>query len=81
MLNGPCGGSYEGWCEIHYGKKKCIYVRAYDRLKPYGEQDNLLKETLPPRDWSLDETSSWISYYLERDHAGKKKEEAQQRKS
>jgi len=74
MLNGPCGGSYEGWCEIHYQKKKCIYVRAYDRLKSYGEQDDLLKETLPPRDWSLNETSSWINFYLGKDHAGKKGE-------
>ncbi|MDH7500116.1 MAG: methylenetetrahydrofolate reductase C-terminal domain-containing protein [candidate division NC10 bacterium] len=74
LLNGPCGGSYEGWCEIHYGKKQCIYVRAYDRLKPHGEHEDLLKEILPPRDWSLNETSSWVNFYLDRDHAGKKKQ-------
>lgn len=71
LLNGPCGGSFEGWCEVHPGKKQCIYVRAYDRLKAYGEQDGLLKETLPPRDWSLNETSSWINFYLGRDHVAK----------
>jgi methylenetetrahydrofolate reductase (NADPH) len=71
LLNGPCGGSYEGWCEVHYRKRKCIYVRAYDRLKAYGEQDQLLMGILPPRDWSLNETSSWVNYYLGRDHAGK----------
>jgi methylenetetrahydrofolate reductase (NADPH) len=74
LLNGPCGGSYEGWCEVHYQKRQCLYVRAHDRLKAYGEQEDLLKETLPPRDWALDETSSWINYYLGKDHAGKKGE-------
>ncbi len=73
LLNGPCGGSFEGWCEVHYQEKQCIYVRAHDRLKSYGEQDDLLKEILPPRDWSLNETSSWINYYLGKDHVGKKK--------
>ena len=30
--NGPCGGSINGWCEVYPEEKKCLYVRAYDRL-------------------------------------------------
>ena len=72
LLNGPCGGSFEGWCEVYPQEKKCIYVRAYERLKAFGEQDGLLPEILPPRDWSLNETCSWINFYLGKDHMGKK---------
>jgi len=68
LFNGQCGGSTEGWCEVFPGKKKCIYVRAYDRLKPYGEEKSLAEEYLPPRNWALDQTSSWANYFLGRDH-------------
>ncbi|MDD3269696.1 MAG: methylenetetrahydrofolate reductase C-terminal domain-containing protein, partial [Syntrophomonadaceae bacterium] len=27
--NGPCGGSYNGWCEVFPNEKKCIWVKAY----------------------------------------------------
>jgi len=68
LFNGQCGGSVEGWCEVFPGKKKCIYVRAYDRLKPYGEDGSLKQDCIPPRDWALDQTSSWANYFLGRDH-------------
>ncbi len=68
LLNGQCGGSGEGWCEVFPGKKKCIYVRAYDRLRAYGEEESLKQGYLPPRNWVLNGTSSWANYFLGRDH-------------
>jgi len=68
LFNGQCGGSMEGWCEVFPGKKKCIYVRAYDRLKSFGEEKSLQEGYLPPRNWALDQKSSWANYFLGRDH-------------
>jgi methylenetetrahydrofolate reductase (NADPH) len=70
LFNGQCGGSFEGWCEVFPGKKRCIYVRAYDRLKPYKEEESLKIGYTPPRNWALDQISSWANYFLGRDHHG-----------
>jgi methylenetetrahydrofolate reductase (NADPH) len=68
LFNGQCGGSGEGWCEVFPGKKKCIYVRAYDRLRAYGQEESLQEGYLPPRNWVLNGTSSWTNYFLGLDH-------------
>jgi methylenetetrahydrofolate reductase (NADPH) len=70
--NGACGGSFEGWCEVYPGKKQCIYVRAYARLKKHGEEDELDKGSVPPCNWDLYQTSSWINFYLGKDHTSKR---------
>jgi methylenetetrahydrofolate reductase (NADPH) len=70
--NGPCGGSYEGWCEVYPGEKKCIWVRAYQRLKKHREENAIAENTVPPCNWELEHTSSWLNYYLGRDHVSKK---------
>lgn len=70
--NGACGGSFEGWCEVYPGKKKCVYVRAYARLKKHGEETRLSKNTVEPCNWDLYQTSSWINFYLGKDHSSKK---------
>jgi methylenetetrahydrofolate reductase (NADPH) len=70
--NGPCGGSFEGWCEVYPGKKQCVYVRAYSRLKKHGEEAQLDHGIVPPCNWDLYQTSSWINYYQGKDHAAKK---------
>ena len=70
--NGACGGSFQGWCEVYPGKKKCIYVRAYARLKKYKEEPTLDKEIVPPCNWDLYQTSSWLNYFLGKDHTSKK---------
>ena len=72
LFNGQCGGSMEGWCEVFPGKKKCIYVRVYDRLKSYGEEESLKQDYIPPRNWALDQISSWANYFLGRDHHAQK---------
>jgi methylenetetrahydrofolate reductase (NADPH) len=70
--NGPCGGSYEGWCEVYPDEKQCIYVRAYNRLKPFGEEDSLVAYQVPPIDHTLRGQSSWLTYFLARDHTSKR---------
>ncbi len=70
--NGACGGSFQGWCEVYPGKRRCIYVRAYDRLESHGREGQLEEDIAPPCNWDLYQTSSWINYYLGKDHASKK---------
>ena len=68
LFNGQCGGSQGGWCEVFPDKRQCIFVRAYNRLKAHGEEESLMGEYIPPRNWALDETSSWANYFLGYDH-------------
>ncbi len=70
--NGPCGGSFEGWCEVYPGEKQCLWVQAYDRLKRAGEQEMIEGNVVPPPNWDLFHRSSWINYFLGRDHAAAK---------
>jgi methylenetetrahydrofolate reductase (NADPH) len=70
--NGACGGSFNGWCEVHPGKRRCIHVDAYARLKQYGEVTRLDGEAVPPCNWDFYQTSSWINFYLGRDHTARR---------
>jgi len=67
LRNGPCGGTAQGQCEVH-PEKLCFYVRAYERLKAVGREEWLREMPLQTRDWALDHTSSWLNFYLGRDH-------------
>jgi len=67
--NGPCGGSHQGLCEAT--EKECIWARAYDRLKPYGEAESMLDRPPVFRDGSLRNSSSWANTFLGRDHFSK----------
>lgn len=50
ILNGPCGGSAEGKCEL--GKDiDCAWQLIHDRLKAFGRLNDL-DEIQPPKDWS-----------------------------
>lgn len=51
LMNGPCGGSQEGWCEIG-NSTPCAWALIYERLKRLGCLD-LLGQYQPPRDWSV----------------------------
>jgi methylenetetrahydrofolate reductase (NADPH) len=73
LLNGPCGGSSEGWCEVYPGKRRCIYVKAYERLKIYGEEESLKETYVPPCNWQLNQSSSWANYFLGKDHSANNK--------
>ncbi|MCL6589040.1 MAG: methylenetetrahydrofolate reductase C-terminal domain-containing protein [Firmicutes bacterium] len=48
-LNGPCGGSSQGKCEIDPGID-CGWQVIYDRLKSLGQLDRL-REIREPKDW------------------------------
>lgn len=50
ILNGPCGGSQYGKCEISK-EVDCAWQLIYDRLSALGRLDTL-KEVMPPKDWS-----------------------------
>ena len=69
--NGPCGGSFDGRCEM--GDKDCIWTRAYDRLKYYGEAEHMLDGDALFVDGRLENTSAWANTFLGRDHSAKKK--------
>ena len=73
ILNGACGGSRNGWCEVYPDRKKCFYVEVYKRLKKSGLEKTLQEGFVPPRDWALNETSSWVNFFLNRDHTNLRK--------
>jgi len=50
ILNGPCGGSKEGKCEVS-PDIDCAWVKIVERMKRLGTLDQL-DEILAPRDWS-----------------------------
>jgi len=50
ILNGPCGGSQDGKCEIS-PDVDCAWVLIVERMKRLGTLDQL-DHILPPRDWS-----------------------------
>lgn len=64
--NGPCGGSADGRCELD--DKQCMWARAYDRLKLYGETEQMLDGPAVFYDARLNGTSAWSNTYLGRDH-------------
>ena len=67
--NGPCGGSHDGICEVL--PRPCVWVRAYDRLKPYGEELAMLDRAPVLVDHALERTSAWANTFLGRDHYGR----------
>jgi methylenetetrahydrofolate reductase (NADPH) len=67
--NGPCGGSMESWCEVYPRERRCIYFKAYHRLKKHQELHKLDAFITPPNNWDYYETSGWSNYTHERDNA------------
>ncbi len=50
MLNGPCGGSQNGKCEVGTDND-CAWQLIYDRLAALGRLD-AMDEITPPKDWT-----------------------------
>lgn len=50
LLNGPCGGSDKGKCEVDK-EKDCVWILIYNRLKELGMLSNL-KDVRPAKDYS-----------------------------
>ncbi len=49
MLNGPCGGSSEGRCEVNLDVE-CAWYAIHERLKLQNRLD-LMESVKPPKDW------------------------------
>lgn len=47
LLNGPCGGSRDGMCEVD-PEKPCAWLEIYERLKSLGMLEKM-KEIIPPQ--------------------------------
>jgi ferredoxin len=50
LLNGPCGGTSDGNCEVS-PDIKCAWVRIYERLNKIGRLDDM-KKPMEAKDWS-----------------------------
>jgi methylenetetrahydrofolate reductase (NADH) len=64
--NGPCGGTRDGLCEVY--DTECIWSQAYERLKAYGEEIEMLAGPVVVKDNALSGTSAWANAFLGRDH-------------
>lgn len=51
LLNGPCGGTNKGKCEID-PEKDCAWTLIYNRLKDMGKLE-LMHKFHPPRDFNI----------------------------
>ncbi len=51
LLNGPCGGSSGGKCEVGKGQVDCVWHLIYDRLKNLG-QLHKMEEPCLYKNWS-----------------------------
>lgn len=49
LLNGPCGGTNKGSCEINT-EQPCAWYEIHERLAKQGRLDNIIEIT-PPNDW------------------------------
>jgi hypothetical protein len=65
LRNGPCGGTFNGQCEV-IPTQPCIWVSVYDTAKATGRLEGL-RTYIPPRNRSLQGTSSFINLFLNRD--------------
>ena len=74
LRNGPCGGSFDGICERK--DRKCFWFRVVKRLEKDDELDIIRRADPIFKNAALKDKSSWLNYYLGRDHAevGKEKE-------
>ena len=51
LLNGPCGGTNNGMCEVDKGKE-CAWTLIYQRLEAQGRL-NLMREYQPPKNYQV----------------------------
>ena len=51
LLNGPCGGSQDGMCEVDQESIECGWQLIFDRMKTLGLLE-MLEQNEPIKDWS-----------------------------
>ncbi len=65
ILNGPCGGSHDGKCEVN-PETDCAWQLIIDRAKNSGQMDKL-EAYVPPKDWRTSYSGGVRKLYRE-DH-------------
>ena len=67
LVNGPCGGSTLGKCEV-YPEQTCFYLKILKNTPDLKSAKKLVfpPQLLPARDWSQNKKSSWLSFYLKK---------------
>ena len=79
MLNGPCGGSSNGHCEVNL-EIDCAWYAIHERLRLQKRLD-LIEAVMPPKDWSTGHAGGRRTYVREdarlTQHQKKGKEGAQ----
>jgi ferredoxin len=63
LLNGPCGGMWDGRCEV-LRDRECTHVRIHERLLSQGREQ--VTGTVPPKDFSAKLKPGAISLRKER---------------
>ncbi len=78
LRNGPCGGSFQGICELE--DRKCFWMRVVKRWDRDGKLEKIRNPEPVYRNEALKDSSSWMNYYLGRDHVGVGKEKKEKEK-
>jgi len=60
LRNGPCGGSFDGNCEVEK-TKKCVWAEIYDGAADLDRLE-MLEKFQPPMDHRLGETSAVVNW-------------------
>ncbi len=68
MINGPCGGSIDGFCEVYPKERVCFWVRSFHNGASPDCRKFQQNKLLPPKDWALNQSSSWLNYFSGKDH-------------
>ncbi|MDQ1372162.1 MAG: hypothetical protein QG582_1077 [Candidatus Thermoplasmatota archaeon] len=63
MLNGPCGGSANGKCEVNL-EVDCAWYAIHERLKVQNRMQ-LIEQVSPPKDWSTSHSGGRRVYVRE----------------
>jgi hypothetical protein len=50
-LNGPCGGSKDGKCEIN-PETDCGWIKIVERAQALGKLDDLAATYIAPKNWA-----------------------------
>ena len=50
LVNGPCGGAKDGYCEVEPATRRCAWDVIYERLERQGRLDLLRKSSLQVKD-------------------------------
>lgn len=60
LLNGPCGGTNEGKCEVDKDKD-CAWTLIYQRLEKLGKLDNI-RSIFPPKNYQTQTTPARMTH-------------------